>query len=228
MAGRRPLTILEERKLLRVLRRTPARNAALITAQLMTGFRISEILSVTVGHVWRDGAVLTRLGIAPRKMKGGHGRTRWVPILPTLRRALERHLHCLARRYELTPDLPLFLSRQSEPDGSARALSRESAHRIVHAAFRRAGLVNDGRLGTHSLRKSWVRATYLACDRDIHLLRAALQHSSIAVTERYLEVDAGRLERAMRAIDRSRAPRRRREADVIPLPTGQVALATTA
>lgn len=228
MPGRRPLSIPEERKLLRALRRTPARDAALVTAQLMTGFRISEILSVTVGQVWRDGAVLTRLGIAPRKMKGGYGRTRWVPILPTLRRALERHLHCLARRYELTPDLPLFLSRQSEPDGSARALSRESAHRIVHAAFRRAGIVNDGRLGTHTLRKCWVRATYLGGHRDIHLLCAALQHSSVAVSARYLEVDAEELERAMRAIDRSRAPRRRREAEVIPLPTDQDALATTA
>lgn len=227
MAGRRPLTLHEERKLLRTLRRMPARDAALVTAQLMSGFRVSEILSLTIAQVWRAGVVLPRLAIAPRNMKGGYGRTRTVPILPTLRRALERHLHVLSRRYELTPDLPLFLSRQSEPNGSARALSREQAHRIVHRAFRRAGITDDGRLGTHSLRKTWARATYLACNRDIHVLRAALNHSSVTVSERYLEVDSDELERAMHAIDRRRAPRPPK-AEIVSLPVSQAALARPA
>lgn len=228
MAGRRPLDRSEQRRLVLLARRLPPRDGALIMAQLMTGFRISEILSLTIGQVWRSGAVPTRVSIAPRHMKGGYGRTRSVPVTPELRRALERHLHCLACRYELTPDLPLFLSRESNPDGSARALCRETAHRIVHRAFERANIANDGRLGTHSLRKAWALNVYLASNRDICLLRAGMGHSSVVVTQKYLEVHQDELERAMLAVDRTRAPRARREADVIPLPMGQVPLATTA
>ena len=108
MAGRRPLSKIEERKLLRVVRRLCPRDRCLITAQWWTGFRISEILSLTVSQVMRDGALLPKIGIRPAHLKGGYGATRWIPILPELARALERHLGWLARRFEITPDLPLF------------------------------------------------------------------------------------------------------------------------
>ena len=70
MAGRRSLTKLEERRLLRVVRKLPARDQALITTQWMTGFRISEILSLTVGNVIQGDAIREKIGVAPRFMKG--------------------------------------------------------------------------------------------------------------------------------------------------------------
>lgn len=60
----------------------------------------------------------------------------------------------------LTPDLPLFLSRENNADGTARPLSRHTARRVNHAAFARAGIANDGRLGTHTFQKTWVRNVY--------------------------------------------------------------------
>jgi integrase len=98
MAGRRPLFRIEERQLLRVVRKLKPRDRALITAQWLTGFRIQEVLSLTVGHVLRDGQILPKLGIAPRHLKGGGGRTRWVPVLPELVRALRRHLWWMRRK----------------------------------------------------------------------------------------------------------------------------------
>ena len=92
MAGRRPLNPLEERSLLRVTRSLSSRDQTLIVTQWMTGFRISEVLSLTVGAVWRNGEIVRKIGIAPRNLKGGYGRTRWVPVLPELHRALDRHL----------------------------------------------------------------------------------------------------------------------------------------
>lgn len=89
MAGRRPLSHSKERQLLRVVRALAPCDRALVTAQWMTGFRIWEILSLTVGSVLRDEMVVDKIGVAPWHMKGKHGSTRWVPVLPELRRALE-------------------------------------------------------------------------------------------------------------------------------------------
>ena len=92
MAGRRPLNKIEERQFLKVTRKLPKRDRALCTAQWLTGFRISEVLSLTIGSVLRNGELVQKIGIAPRNMKGGYGRTRWVPVLPELQRALESYL----------------------------------------------------------------------------------------------------------------------------------------
>lgn len=207
MPGRRPLTSAEERQLLRVVRSLRARDRALITTQWMTGFRISEVLSLRVKDILRNGEIVDKIGIAPRNLKGGYGRTRWVPVLPELNRALARHLGSLRQRYELSGDLPLFLSRQNNPNGSARPLSRESARTILHEAFRQAGVADDGRLGTHTLRKTWAQSVYEAAGHDIVLLRSALNHSDVSVTQAYLEVNAGRLDEAMRRCDFTRGPR---------------------
>jgi len=44
-------------------------------------------------------------------------------MLPELRRALENWITHLRRRLVLTTDRSLFLSREGNPDGTARALS---------------------------------------------------------------------------------------------------------
>lgn len=209
MAGRRPLSYSEERQLLRVVRELPARDRALVTAQWMTGFRISEILSLTVGSVLRDEMVVDKVGVAPRHMKGKRGTTRWVPVLPELRRALESWIGHMRRRWVLTPDLPLFLSRENNPDGTARPLSRHTARRIIHAAFARAGIANDGRLGKHTLRKTWARNVYRNSGNDIMVLRAALHHSDVSITQKYLEADECAVEAAIKGCDFTRGPRRR-------------------
>jgi integrase len=207
MAGRRPLTRDEELRLLQVVRRLPSRDQALITTQWMTGFRVAEVLSLTVGAVTRNGALVGKIGVAPRHMKGGYGRTRWVPVLPELGRALERYLSWMRARWELTFDLPLFLSRQDGSDGTARALTTESARLVLHRAFAAAHIDNDGRLGTHSLRKTWAMNVYKKSGYNIALLKSALNHSDISVTQRYLDVDAGEMEAAMRGVDFTRGPR---------------------
>jgi integrase len=138
------------------------RDRALVTAQWMTGFRISEVLRWTVSTVMPNGEIVSKIGLPPRQMKGGYGKTRWVPLLPELHRALESYIGWLERRLILSPDLPLFLSRECDPAGNARALSRDMARHIIKDAFARAMIEDDGRLGTHTLRKTWVRKVYAA------------------------------------------------------------------
>jgi len=224
MAGRRALTPLEERMLLSVVRELPPRNRCLITAQWFTGFRISEILSLTVSSVLRNGEIVSKIGVAPRNMKGGYGRTRWIPVLPELHRALESYLGWLRRRLELSPAMPLFLSRESDGDGNLRPLTRESARRIVHAAFAAAGVENDGRLGTHTLRKTWARKVYRNSGNDIMILKAALNHSDVSITQKYLEADEDQVMAAIAKCDFTRKKPMLRVVDAAtPSPTAAVA-----
>lgn len=200
----------EERKLLRTVRTLPPRDRALVCAQWYTGFRIHEILSLTVGSVFRDGEIRPTIGVTPRNLKGGYGRTRWVPVLPELKRALGSQLWSLGLRYEMTADLPLFPSREASGDGSVRALTRAQAANIIRGAFASAGIRDDGRLGTHSLRKCWAKHVYEHSGRDIMVLKAALGHSQLSATQRYLEPDEDRVLAAIAGCDFTRGPRIRR------------------
>jgi len=113
----------------------------------------------------------------------------------------------MKRRWELTPDLPLFVSRQCGTDGSPKTLDRESARLIAHNAFKAAGIENDGRLGTHCWRKTWAQTVYEASGHDIILLATALNHAKVTTTQKYLVPDQDRLMAAMGACDFTRRPR---------------------
>lgn len=221
MSGRRSLTEEEERRFLRAVRRLSPRNRALVTAQWQTGFRIREILSLTIGSVIRDGQVRPQIAIAPRHLKGGYGRTRYIPVLPELHGALERYHDWLQRRRDISTALPLFLSREHEADGSARPLSCESARRIIHKAFALAGIVDDGRLGTHTLRKTWARNVYVNSGNDLLVVRAALGHSDVSVTQHYLEPDEAAVLSAIRRCDFTRTRRLQRSGATFPFPLAE-------
>jgi integrase len=90
MRGCRPLTDDEIARVLAALERDRyhARNHALLVLGCRTGFRISELLSLRLGDVWRDGKVLTEVEVARRYMKGKR-RSRRLPLHEEARTALE-------------------------------------------------------------------------------------------------------------------------------------------
>ncbi len=121
MAGSRPLTPSEERHL-RHIRRINARDRSLISAQLFLGFHISEVLALTIGHVWDGNRIRARVALPPCFLKGGYGTTRTIPMGPELRRALERYLAQRGRHEQLRPNAPLFLSPRYRPDGAQKSV----------------------------------------------------------------------------------------------------------
>ena len=56
MAGRRPLTAIEERKLLKVTRRLSPRDRAFITCEWLLGYRLSERKSWAM-HVYKNSGI---------------------------------------------------------------------------------------------------------------------------------------------------------------------------
>ena len=209
MAGRRPLSKEETRMLIRVLRRSHPRTRALVTTGLFTGFRSYEFRRLTVGQVWRDGQILPAIGVQPRNRKGGYGVTHFVPVGPELRRALEAQIaDLLAENPNLSPRDALFPSRKKGKNGRSLAIGKKQVYKITMSCYQRAHILNDGRLGTHSLRKSFARTIYERSGHDLLVTKKALGHSSCAVTEQYLEVDGDKVVQIILGADWTRKPRK--------------------
>ena len=79
---------------------------------------------------------------------------------------------------------------------------------IIMDAFARAGVQNDGRLGTHTLRKTFARRVYEYSGKDLMVLKAALGHSDVSVTQHYLDADEDAVAAAIALCDFTRGPRK--------------------
>lgn len=209
MAGARSLTPKEEKLLIRHIRRIGGRNRAIVSAGLFLGLRVSEVLSLTIGQVADErGQIRSRLGIRPRRLKGGYGNTRWIPICPELTRALSAYLAERAKKEVLKPDAPLFLSRESAADGSQKALSRSGAEKLISGILRHIGQGELETLSTHTTRKTWARKLYEASGHDLILVRDGLGHSSVSISQVYISGDQRRLDELILKCDTSRRPRK--------------------
>lgn len=201
MSGRKPLLEKDEPRVSASLAEFPLRDQALIELGLNTGFRITELLSLTIGQIWEAGRVKAQVKVTRAKLKGGHGcrrkaiASRSVPLNATVAAMLEQYLFARFGSGEPDPTLPLFPSRQA-----GRALSRWQANRIVHAVFEKAGLGSAESYGTHSLRKTFCRRVYAATKYDINLTRAVMGHTNISTTQKYLHIDDAEMTAVVNAI----------------------------
>jgi integrase len=159
---------------------------------LQMGLRVSEMLSLTVGHVYQYGKVADEVSIERKHMKGGKagkaaGRT--IPLFPETYVHVQAWLERLATLVkkplrEVDPGTPLFLSRVHNPDGSPRVIARETAWRIVKAIARENEF--NGRVGTHSTRKTLARKVF-TWSKDIRIVQRILGHKSLQSTDAYLK-----------------------------------------
>lgn len=169
------------------------RDAALVALGCGTGFRIQELLAVTVGHVWQRETVAAEITLARRDLKGGQGayrrtvRSRRVPLGDGVRKALSAHVAIIGVD---DPARPLFGTSRSNGTG----MDRSQAFRVLVAACAACG-IDASRVSTHSMRKTFARRVYEASGHDLIRTQRALGHSSPVTTARYLETDSAALDR---------------------------------
>jgi len=169
------------------------RDAALLALGCGTGFRIQELLAVTVGHVWQGQAVAHEMTLARRDLKGGQGayrkavRSRRVPLGESVRKALGAHLGVIDSD---DPARPLFATARSGTEG----MDRSQVFRNLVAACLACG-IDSSRISTHSMRKTFARRVYQASGHDLIRTQRALGHASPITTARYLETDTDELDR---------------------------------
>lgn len=163
------------------------RDRLLLLLGANVGFRISELLSLTVGQLLTSaGEIAREVTIARARLKGGRGvhrravRSRRVVLNEPARSAVADYLASLGRMPAAGEFL--FLSRE----GGNRPISRNQAHRVLLQACRASG-VDPTRVSTHTLRKSFARAVFEATGHDLLRTQRIVGHSSPLVTARYLE-----------------------------------------
>jgi integrase len=199
MKGCRPLTDEEVKTICRSFGGTfAARNKALFVVGHRTGFRISELLSLTVGDVQQHGKIVDHVTVQRRHMKKKtEGRT--VALHPEARAALSVWLEVLAKRLKgaLDPVTPVFCSRVRDEAGRRRAISREQAWRLLTEAFAANEL--SGKLGSHCMRKTFANRMYDLLKHDLVKVQRAMGHKNINSTVAYLSFREEDIEAAVLA-----------------------------
>jgi site-specific recombinase XerD len=191
MKGCRPLTDAEDLAVQSALARGRqfARNRALFVVGLRTGFRISQLLALNVGDVFRNGDV-TRSVYAGRCTTKGKREGQMLPLHEHARRAIRSLVDELLIDDAAAADAPLFQSRKGR-----RRLNRRSAWEMLKAAFNACGL--DGKLACHTMRKTFAKRMRAQVGGDLYKLKKLLAHTDIRATEKYLDFDAEELEAAV-------------------------------
>ncbi len=163
------------------------RDVMMLAVGTNVGFRISELITWTVGQVLGTaGDIAKEVSVSRALLKGGSGkkkrsiRSRRVVLNEKARAAIRDYLASLG--YVPPPYEYLFKSRE----GGNRPLHRSQAHRILVQACEECG-IDTARISTHSLRKTFVRRVYDASGHDIIRTMKVVQHSSPVITARYLE-----------------------------------------
>ena len=184
MKGTRPLDNAEIRKVSEAFEGTFAvRNRSLFMLGVSVGGRISELIALKVDDVWQNGKPVKDLLFNLSIVKGNEV-SRAVPVNIDGRQAIEVLIAWHGELYDdVDPTRPLFPSRNGQ---GSKPMTRIAAHNALKNAFEAAGL--NGKLGTHSLRKSYAQRLYEQTN-DIYAVQEMLGHKSVVTTQRYLGVN---------------------------------------
>lgn len=180
MLGCRPFTDEEVQQLVSSLKNE--RDKCLFILGIRTGFRISELLSIKVGDVYKDGKVLSSVYVARRNMKGQKA-GRSLPLHQDAKDAIAKHIQANNPREYLFDN------------GRGDALKRCHAWRIIKGAADAVGL--EGKIATHSLRKSYAKRVHEALGKDITKTQIAMGHANLNNTVKYLSFDQDEINQAI-------------------------------
>ena len=152
-----------------------ARDTALFTLLYGCGLRIAEALALNVRDAPLPGSD------AMLRVLGKGAKERIVPVLPAVRAAVAAWLRLHPARQ---PDSPLFLGARG------KRLDPAVAQKVLRTFRRLHGLPEHAT--PHALRHSF--ATHLlAGGADLRSIQDLLGHASLSTTQRYTDVDQGRL-----------------------------------
>ncbi len=175
------------------------RDRLLLVFGCATGYRITELLSLTVGQVWDGEAARNEVLVARRNLKGGAGvhcrsvKSRRVPLSAKLQELVADYMAALPE--PVPHDAALFRTSRS----AKAAMNRSSVFRMLADVARDCG-IDPGRIATHTLRKTFVARTYRASGYDLIKTQRIVGHRSPMTTARYLDTDQSELDALVRAL----------------------------
>jgi len=198
MKGCRPLTPEEIKQCLNTFDGSYyKRNKLLFLIGIYTGFRISELLSLRVKDVYKYDKVNDSITVNRAKMKGKReGRT--VPINDILKEVIQKYIDSWEKIYNspIDKNLPLFLSQKMDKNGIIGSIKRRQAIYILQIVFNECKL--DGKLASHTMRKTFAKNVHESLGKDILLTQKAMGHKDITSTTSYLSFDQGKIDNAIK------------------------------
>ena len=158
------------------------RNHLIFIFGINTGLRVSDILSLNIADV----ANKTYVEIREKKT----GKYKRFPLNNKLRKLVKNYLKTERKQvYTLDKKEPLFVGKKH------CRLDRSQVYRFLNDACNEVGLSIN--VGTHTMRKTFGFHNYKQFN-DIALLQKILNHSSPAITLRYIGVDQDEIDNSYR------------------------------
>ena len=149
----------------------PIATALMLEANL--GLRISDILRLRLSDIVKDGE---RYRLAITEQKTGKARTFTVPL------ALYQFIRCYCLDHAIPPEHRIF------------PLTERTVQRHLQQVCDYLGYAG---IGTHSFRKYYATEIYKNNGYNIALVQQLLQHSSTAVTQRYIGIQQQEVEKVI-------------------------------
>lgn len=151
-------------------------NERIATALVLEGnlgLRINDILRLRLSDVVYDGG---RYHLSIMEQKTGKRREFTVPLV------IYQYMENYCLRHSISPKARMF-------PFTARAVQKRLAIVCEYLGY-------EG-ISTHSFRKWYATEIYKSNGYDIALVQRLLQHSSAAVTQRYIGIEPQRIEQAI-------------------------------
>ena len=150
------------------------RTAAVLVLEANTGMRIGDIMQMKFRNIVKDGKRY-RLDITEEKT----GKKRTFTIHPDIREFVSDY----CRRNGIKDNDIIF------------PVTERNIQKQLKECVEWLGI--DGSIGTHSFRKYFGTSIYEDNNHDIRLVQELMQHSSPAITSRYLSVSSASVETAL-------------------------------
>ena len=151
------------------------RNRVMFLTGLWSGMRVGEIASLTVGDIMNvDKTIKAEVRLSAEQTKGRQPRTVFLP--QKLRDELAGYM---ALRTTAQLHHPVFIT------AGRRAFSANVMTQHFYHLFKRAGI---GGASSHSMRRTFI-TTLATKGIGVRVLASLAGHRSIAVTQRYIDVN---------------------------------------
>ena len=177
MSQAKTLTTAELEQVLNFIasRKFPLRNRVMLLTGFWSGMRVGEIASLKINDVLNaDGTVKAEVRLTAEQTKGRQPRTVFLP--QKLRYELQRYLDL---RQPVNPKHPVFIT------AGRRAFTANVMTQHFYWLFKRAGISGAS---SHTMRRSFI--TNLAAKGiGVRVLASLAGHRSIAVTQKYIDVN---------------------------------------
>lgn len=151
------------------------RNRVMLLTGLWSGMRVGEIASLSVGDVMNvDGNIKAEVRLTAQQTKGRQPRTVFLP-----QKLQDELAGYMALRPNAKPHHPLFITA-----GHKRFSANVMAQHF-HYLFKSAGIAGAS---SHSMRRSFI-TNLAARGIGVRVLASLAGHRSIAVTQKYIDVN---------------------------------------